>query len=249
MHELFYKNIEATPFELKDGTGADAGFYILKGYASTFNNVDRVGDIMAAGAFTKSIAAGGRIPKLLAQHDTDDVIGVVDTVREDDKGLYFEARLPKDNSLVKDIVPLVKLGAIDSCSIGFNTIISEWNEDTGIRTLKEVDLWEISIVTFPANEKAKISSVKKFFEKAANETVVEADEKMIDAGKAEAITTKREFELALESTGMFTKKARVILASKFNEIQVEPEVKSGQRDSVNETALREAVESLKKSLT
>lgn len=244
MDNLFYKNIEKNPFEFKEGTGKDSEFYFLKGYASTFGNVDRVGDIVAKGAFTKSLAE--RTPKMLSQHDTDDVIGGVDTIYETDSGLYFEARLPKDNSLVKDLVPLIKIGAIDSISIGFNTTISEWNEDTGIRTLKEVELWEISVVTFPANEKAKILGIKKLQDM---KTKIDVDEKMIDAAKAESISTKREFEQVLKDTGLFTKKAIVVLASRFNEIsQGDPvDLKSNQSDSdANDIEVLNEIEQLKK---
>lgn len=222
MDKLFYKNIATNSFEFKEGTGADSEFYIMKGYASTFGNVDRVGDIVAKGAFLKSLSE--RTPKLLSQHDTDDVIGGVDTIYETDTGLYFESKMPKENSIVKDLVPLIKMGAIDSISIGFNTIVSEYNQDTGIRTLKEVELWEISVVTFPANEKAKILGIKKLLQEGKQK--MDIDEKMIDAAKAESILTKREFEAMLKETGLFTKKATVILASKFTETntQGDPDV-------------------------
>lgn len=243
MDKLFYKNIETSPFEFKEGTGKDSEFYFLKGYASTFGNVDRVGDIVAKGAFTKSLSE--RTPKMLCQHDTDDVIGAVDTIYETDSGLYFESRLPKENSIVKDLVPLIKMGAIDSISIGFSTNISEWNEETGIRTLKEVELWEISVVTFPANEKAKILGVKKLQE-AKNK--IEVDEKIVDAIKAEGVSTKREFEQVLKDTGAFTKKAIVVLSSRFNEsVQGDPEdLKGDQRDSDVDQEVLNEIEQLKK---
>lgn len=234
MNKLLYHKVKSS-LQIKELSDE---YVHLEGLAATFGNLDRVGDIIVKGAFENTLTK--RMPKLLNQHDMYQPLGVVDMAYETNEGLYIKARMPKENSTVKDILPLLKMGALSDFSIGFNVDDSEASPD-GNRILKAIDLWEISIVTIPANPRAKITSVKK---------LDELEGEVIDAAKAETILTKREFEQVLEQTGLFTKKARVILASRFNETQGEPAKKnSKQRDSVNEEKLLEAVEQLKKSLT
>jgi HK97 family phage prohead protease len=237
MDKLLIKNLTAK-LEVKE---LNDEYVYLEGLASTFGGIDRVGDTILRGAFYNSLAK--RMPKLLNQHDMCQVIGVIDEAIEMQDGLFIKARMPRENSTVMDLLPLLKMGALGDFSIGFNVIDSEMTPE-GTRILKEIDLWEVSIVTIPANPDAKIMRVKK----------LDADEvNIIDAEKAESILTKREFEQVLKDTGLFTKKAVVILASKFNEIAAQGEPgaeKKGQRDSVDDgKSLLEAVEQLKKSLT
>lgn len=237
MDNLLIKTLTAT-LEIKELSDE---YVHLEGLASTFGSIDRVGDIIAKGAFTNTLTK--RMPKLLNQHDMRQVVGVIDQAVEVNEGLFIKCRMPKANSTVMDLLPLLKMGALSDFSIGFNVIDSETTPD-GNRILKEIDLWEVSIVTIPANPDAKIMRVKKL-------DVDDSD--MIDAEKAESILTKREFEQVLKDTGLFTKKAVVILASKFNEITAQGEPgakKKGQRDSVDDgKSLLEAMEQLKKSLT
>lgn len=235
MKNMLFKNV-GIPLEVKE-IGDD--FVHLEGFASTFGNVDRVGDIVAKGAFTNTLTK--RMPKLLNQHNMDQPIGVVDSAFEVEEGLRIKARMPKGNRMVMDLLPLLTMGAIRDFSIGFNVVDSESTSD-GVRTIKEIDLWEVSLVTIPANPEARITGVKKI-----------DDEKMVDAEKAESINTKKEFEATLKETGSFTRKATVILASRFNEIsaQGDPAAKKAvQSDSVDgNKLLLEAMNKLKKSLT
>lgn len=136
----------------------DDEYYYIEGYASTFGNVDRHNDIVVKGAFEKTLRT--RKPKLLWQHNMDEPIGVVDTIYEDERGLYMVAKMPKANTDVSNIFSLVKAGAVSDFSIGFNAVQTEVNEDTGIRMIKEVDLWEVSLVTIPANPAARLTSFK-----------------------------------------------------------------------------------------
>ena len=243
MKNLAFKNILAT-FEIKQDNVNDEFVYI-EGLASTFGNLDREGDIIAKGAFTNTLTK--RMPKLLNQHRIEQPIGVIDMAYEAEEGLRIKARMPKANSMVRDILPLLKMGALGDFSIGFNVIDSETGQD-GIRIIKEIDLWEVSIVTIPANPEARITSVKKLAVEDP-EGVKDKDEKIVDTIKAESISTKREFEQMLIDTGCFTRKATVILAARFNENQRDSE-KPKQRDSANEEKLLlEAVNKLKKSLT
>ena len=139
-------------FEVK----LDASTRRISGYASVFGNVDATGDTVLAGAFVKSIAV--RMPKMLYQHASNDLIGVWDKAYEDAKGLYVEGRLA-ETPLGEEAYTLAKMGALDSMSIGYNTLQYEYDAK-GVRLLKELDLWEVSLVTFPANDKATITNVK-----------------------------------------------------------------------------------------
>lgn len=239
------KNLSAE-FEIK-ADHEDDDFVFIKGIASSFGNTDRTGDVIEPGAFKKTIKlmkSGERKVAFLNQHRMDQPIGVVDTLKEVGLTVVFEGRLAREHSIVKDMLPLLKMGALHSVSIGFNIIDSEMDND-GIRTIKEIDLWELSIVTIPANEKTKITSVKK-----DEENVVDKDEKIIDIHKAEAITSKRDFERVLRDSGLFTRKAAEILTKRFNEgNQGEPEnLNTKQGEPVTDIKLLlEAINQTKKS--
>ncbi len=140
----------------------------VEGWASTFGNKDHGDDIIAAGAFSESIKA--RKPKMLWQHDSSQIIGVWDSASETDQGLYVKGRI-LDTSLGNDAYTLAKAGAIDSMSIGYAVKDSSYDQKTGVRTLKKLDLWEVSLVTFPMNDKATITMVK-----AAMEDIDEASD-------------------------------------------------------------------------
>lgn len=130
---------------------------IVEGYAATFGNKDGVGDIIMPGAF-KDALAGGQVPKMLKQHDTHCVIGKWSEIREDSKGLYVRGELA-NTSDGNDMYELVKMGAIDSLSIGYVVTDAEYDDD--IRIIRKMNLWEVSFVTFPANEQARITGVKE----------------------------------------------------------------------------------------
>ena len=98
--------------------------------------------------------------KLLWQHNQSEPIGNIINITEDARGLYIVAQLLLDIQKAKDAYVMLKSGAIDSLSIGYTPIDYEIDYQTNIRTIKKVNLWEISLVTFPANENAKIISVK-----------------------------------------------------------------------------------------
>ena len=136
---------------------------IFSGYASTFGNVDNGNDIVAKGAFTKSLAERpANKVKLLSQHKTDEPIGIFTEVFEDSKGLFVRGKLALGTQKGRETYELMKLGAIDGMSIGFraNPEKQIYNESKRTRTLKEVQLLEISLVTFPMNERAMVQSIK-----------------------------------------------------------------------------------------
>lgn len=141
------------PLELKAG-GSEGTF---EGYGAIFGNVDRDGDTVARGAFAESLKA--RLPMLLWQHDTKSPIGRFDEVREDERGLYVRGRLSMSGRGA-EAYELLRMGALDGLSIGFVTREATRDAATGTRTILKADLMEISLVTFPANELARITSVK-----------------------------------------------------------------------------------------
>jgi HK97 family phage prohead protease len=144
-------------FQIKE-TSAEGSF---NGYASTFGNLDLGGDIVAPGAFAKTIKDRQDHPILL-NHNTRAVIGVNKSYREDAHGLYVEGQLVLGSQGGRDAYELMKAGALTGLSIGYDTVVDEMNWDTGVRTLKEVKLWEYSLTAFPMNEAAQVTSVKSF---------------------------------------------------------------------------------------
>lgn len=129
----------------------------VEGWASTFGNKDGGNDIIVSGAFADSLK--GRMPKMLWQHDTGELIGVWDTAKETDAGLYVKGRFA-DTPRGNEAYTLAKMGALDSMSIGYSTLDYDYDPKTGVRTLKKLELWEVSLVTFPMNEQAKVTLVK-----------------------------------------------------------------------------------------
>ena len=135
----------------------------FEGYASIFGNKDLGNDVVDMGAFKRSLRRrGAKGVKLLYQHDTTQPSGVFDKIREDEKGLYVKGRLALGTQKGREVFELMKMGAIDGLSIGYKVDSKGYEYDQGgkRRRLKEVDLMEISAVTFPMNPQATISAVK-----------------------------------------------------------------------------------------
>ena len=149
------------PCEFKQlDTEEDGAF---EGYASIFNNKDLGNDVIRKGASENTLK--GKKPKqikLLYQHKTDEPIGVIDSLTEDNKGLYLKGRLAMGTQKGKEVYELMKMGALDSMSIGYRLTPEDYKYDPKERrrVIKSVDLMEISLVTFPMNPKAKITKVK-----------------------------------------------------------------------------------------
>jgi len=137
---------------------ADAAAGVVKGYGSVFGNVDSDGDVINKGAYKKTIQENGQRIKYLYQHDMDKPLGKMVHLEEDDKGLMFEAQIPK-TQLGKDVVELMKAGVITENSVGILPIQKEMGSD-GYRHINEVKLFEISAVTLAANDQAMIMDVK-----------------------------------------------------------------------------------------
>jgi HK97 family phage prohead protease len=146
---------EQPPFAIDaDGT--------VEGYASLFAVADQARDMMMPGAFDATLKARGprRIP-MLFQHDPAEPVGVWLELREDDRGLYARGRLIPEVARGRELLSLLKAGAIDGLSIGFRTVKGNIEPKTRVRRLIAVDLWEISIVTFPLLAGARVHAVKQ----------------------------------------------------------------------------------------
>jgi HK97 family phage prohead protease len=133
----------------------------FSGYASVFGRVDEGGDIVMPGAFRGSLKLRGRHRiKMLFQHDPKEPVGTWDVIREDDFGLWVEGRLVPEVPRAEALRRLIAKGAVDGLSIGFRTVKATREERSGHRKLWEADLWEISIVTFPMMDLARIAPGK-----------------------------------------------------------------------------------------
>ncbi|MCB1504682.1 MAG: HK97 family phage prohead protease [Hyphomicrobiaceae bacterium] len=145
------------PLDLKS-VGADGSF---EGYASLFGREDLGRDVVLRGAFADSLAQrGAHGIRMLFQHDPAQPIGVWDDIAEDAKGLYVRGRLMAEVAKAREVMSLMKAGAIDGLSIGFKALKAKRDARSGVRRLEKIDLWEISIVTFPMLPDARVANVK-----------------------------------------------------------------------------------------
>ena len=157
----------------------------FEGYASLFNVVDLGRDMVLPGAFRDSLSTRGAAGvKLLWQHDAAQVIGSWLSIAEDSRGLFVRGQLNLDVAKAREVYALMKDGAVDGLSIGFRTQKSVTDPATGVRRLQKVDLWEISIVTFPMLPNARVSSVKHLDMKARLAAAIERGTTQIAAQNA-----------------------------------------------------------------
>ncbi len=186
--------------------------YKFSGYASVFGGLDAYGDTIEKGAFSKVIASG-EMPKMFFNHNSWGIpIGKWTLIEEDDKGLRVEGELTQGNTEAEQIKAALAHGTIDGLSIGFSLAKDgyRYEKNTDVRTILEVEkLFEISIVTFPADSAARISEVK-----------------MSDI---EAIKSVREFEKVLRDSGL-SQKLAVAMCSKAKDVF------NSQRESEEEIA-------------
>jgi HK97 family phage prohead protease len=197
----------AKPFEVKnlesDGT--------FTGYGSVFGNTDSYGDVVEKGAFEKSLEThrkAGRMPALLWQHNHAEPIGVWQEMSEDDHGLLVKGRLLiDDDPLAKRAYAHLKAGSVGGLSIGYSVDKNggEWDDEDGVYRLKQVTLWETSLVTFPANQEAQVQTVKA----------------------ADFIDDIRGCEIFLRDAGFSRSQAKSLLAGGFKGL-------TGQRDAETE---------------
>lgn len=160
----------------------------IEGYASVFGVLDSYEDIVEKGAFKNTIQ--GKNFKRIAfcyQHEFSTVIGKIIELREDEIGLWFKAKISNTN-LGRDLVELIGDGAINEISIGFRTKVSEMNTETNVRMIKEVELYEISLVTRAANSEAFITQTEVKNEVVDNKPI----EKPIEEYTNEELLSKKQ---------------------------------------------------------
>lgn len=197
---------------------ADGATGVIEGYGAVFGNVDTYGDIILRGAFGNSM--GKRKVKMLWQHDPSQPIGVWDEMREDDRGLYMKGRVLSTVEKGKEAIALMEAGAIDGLSIGYKTVDAEYTN--GNRILKEIDLWETSIVTFPANEMAGAS--------------------------LKSIETERDLERILIDCGLSRKAAKAIAANGKGYLSLRDADDGNPDDGLRDAGLIEAIKTLHQSM-
>jgi HK97 family phage prohead protease len=134
----------------------------VEGYASLFGEIDQARDMVMPGAFDASLRKRGvrRVP-MLFQHDPSEPIGVWLDLHEDMHGLYARGRLIPEVVRARELMALLEAGTSDGLSIGFRTIKGRLDPKTRIRKLFAIDLWEISIVTFPLLPGARLALASK----------------------------------------------------------------------------------------
>ena len=187
------------PFKIKkltdDGT--------IEGYGSVFNVIDSYRDVVMPGAFRATIAeskANDDMPRMLFQHNVNQIIGMWDEMAEDEHGLFMKGSLIlENNEIAKTALSLMKHKALKGLSIGYSVPKggSKWNEEKNVTELSEIKLWETSTVTFGANVEAVITDVRSALEDGI-------------------FPTRREFEKLMQDAGFSRKDARLIMSEGFD---------------------------------
>jgi len=148
-----------SPFQIKE---LAANGYVM-GYASVFGKVDAMREVVQPGAFRRSLKSwknDARSPAMLWMHDPSKPVGVWERLHEDSSGLIAEGRIAVKTAAGGDAYELLKMGAVTGLSIGYRTVTSRIDQKSRVRHLTDVDLFEVSLVTFPANASARIHAVK-----------------------------------------------------------------------------------------
>src|SRR3954454_15259264 len=156
----------------------------VEGYASLFGEVDQARDMVMPGAFAQTLKQRGlrKIP-MLFQHDPSEPVGVWLELAEDFRGLRARGRLIPDVTRARELLALMKAGAIDGLSIGYRTVRGQIDPKTRVRKLYQVDLWEISIVTFPLLNGARVAAVKQAPKLSPQRATAEAEWRAMLAGQ------------------------------------------------------------------
>lgn len=164
----------------------------FEGYASVFGVQDSDGDVIVKGAFERSLQGyqeRGKYPKMLWQHNPTQIVGKWMEMREDERGLWVKGTLILDVEKGREAYALMKAGELDAMSVGFNISEATAGDMRG-RVIEEIDLWEVSLVTWGANPDALVTNVK-------------------------SIDTERNFERFLRDAGFSRKQSQAITAKGF----------------------------------
>lgn len=163
----------------------------IAGVASNYDP-DSGGDQVVPGAFAKSLASKPDGVPMLWAHNPDEPIGRWDTLTENASGLHVAGSLVMSVPKAREVFDLLQAKAVNGLSIGYRTVQADYDQNTGIRMLKQLDLMEISVVTFPMNTGAKVVQVK-----------------------ADDLTTEREFEKFLRDAGFSRERAKILTKQGF----------------------------------
>lgn len=201
------------PFEIKSIT--DDGEFT--GYGSVFGVKDSYSDIVVKGAFANSLnkwKEKGRLPALLWQHKMDEPIGYYTKMVEDDNGLYLEGKLLIDiDPLAKRAHGHMKAKSLSGLSIGYILNDYEYDKEKSAFILKDIDLWEVSVVTFPACDEARIDNVKSIFERGD-------------------IPPPKEIERVLRDVGLSRTQSKAFMAGGYSSLK-QREVDNEQENALN----------------
>ncbi|MFQ1017467.1 HK97 family phage prohead protease [Gilliamella sp. Occ3-1] len=208
------------PFEIK--SISDTGAFT--GYGSVFGVKDSYSDIVIKGAFANSLnkwKEKGRLPALLWQHKMDEPIGYYTKMVEDDNGLYLEGQLLiDDDPLAKRAHAHMKAKSLSGLSIGYILNDYDYDKEKSAFILKDIDLWEVSVVTFPANDEARIDNVKSIFESGDIPPPKEIERVLRDVGlsrtQAKAFMSEGYSSLKQRDVSNSEENALKILKSIFN---------------------------------
>ncbi len=217
-------NLERKTITFTGGYEEESG--IFSGYAAVCGNLDEGGDIIEPGAFQKTIAEGWQRVKILALHNDEWLpIGKPLELREDGNVLYIKAKI-SDTSLGKDIKILLKDGVLNELSIGYDPIIFDYDEN-GIRHLREVKLWEVSVVTWAMNPMAVVTDYKSLVSTA--EKLINSE---IKAGRKISSARLKALKEASESMKAATKALDGIIREAQSENdQNDQKSKEGEKQS------------------
>jgi HK97 family phage prohead protease len=195
-----YMSCKFTPIEVKEADGDSAG--TITGLGSHFNNVDHGDDVIRPGAFQKSIDefnSGETRFKMLWQHDVDRIPGLWTEAKEVENGLQLKGRFV-NTPLGQEVRELTRSGAVDGLSIGFMIPPGGAKMNSkGIREISEIKLFEVSVVTFPMNELATVTSAKTALARNGIKGI-----------------SKRELEAILRDAGLSRMEAKALLAQGFD---------------------------------
>jgi hypothetical protein len=213
-----------------DTKDVDTDTGVFSGYGSVFNGKpDDYGDIVLPGAFSQTLSSGGRNGNgvaLLWQHDTRIPIGVWEEMAEDKRGLKLTGRLTQGVRQADEALLLLKAGAIRGLSIGYRVVDSAYDKDKELRYLKSIELWEVSLVTFPANTRAQVTKVKAI-EQASN---------------------PRELERALRDAGLSCNAAKIVVSRCRSHFKQKDSEREASKSSVEEVLTALKAESTKLTL-
>lgn len=203
----------------------------FSGYASVYNVIDAYRERVAPGAFAATLRkwqSRGRFPPALWQHRSGEPVGPFTLMREDEKGLYTEGQLlVNDVQRAREARALMKSKTVDGLSIGFNSVVEEWNNEEKVLTLKEIDLWEVSIVTFPANSESLITEVRSMF--------------------AEGVPSIKEIEEVLRDAGFSRSQAKALVGHGYAGLLRDAEGRSAK--GIGKSVLDEIVSEIKSTIT